>query len=76
MERLKFFDEFVDPATDNSGMITTSTAVSITVNVGTNPAPTTSITAPANNATFTAPATINITANAADTAPGTVASVA
>ena len=34
---------------------------------GTNAAPTVSITAPANNATFTAPATINITANAADT---------
>lgn len=32
-----------------------------------NPAPTVSITAPANNAGFTAPASINITANASDT---------
>jgi GH18 family chitinase len=40
-----------------------------------NPAPTTSITSPANGATFTAPATVNITANAADTSPGTVTKV-
>jgi chitinase len=62
-------------ATDNQGAVGTSAAITITVN-GTNPAPTTSITSPANNATFTAPATINIAANAADTSPGTVASVA
>jgi hypothetical protein len=41
-----------------------------------NPAPTTSITSPANNASFTAPASITINANASDTAPGTVSSVA
>jgi len=40
-----------------------------------NPAPTTSITSPANGATFTAPASITINANAADTAPGTVSKV-
>jgi GH18 family chitinase len=62
-------------ATDNQGAVGTSSAITITV-TGTNPAPTTSITSPANGATFTAPATINISANAADTAPGTVASVA
>jgi chitinase len=62
-------------ATDNQGAVGTSASITITVN-GTNPAPTTSITAPANGATFTAPAAINIAANASDTAPGTVASVA
>lgn len=62
-------------ATDNGGATGTSAAVNVTVN-GSNSAPTVSITAPANNATFTAPATINITANASDTAPGTVSSVA
>jgi hypothetical protein len=41
-----------------------------------NAAPTTSITAPGNNAIYTAPASITINANASDTAPGTVASVA
>jgi chitinase len=62
-------------ATDNQGAVTTSTGITITVNTSSNPAPTTSITAPANNATFTAPATINIAANAADIAPGTVSKV-
>jgi GH18 family chitinase len=61
-------------ATDNQGAVGTSSAITITVN-GTNPAPTTSITSPANNATFTAPASVTINANAADTAPGTVAKV-
>jgi chitinase len=52
-------------ATDNQGAVGTSSTISITVN-GTNPAPTTSITAPANGAIFTAPASITITANASD----------
>jgi hypothetical protein len=51
-------------ATDNSGGITTSSAVNITC--GNNSKPTASITAPANNATFTAPASITINANASD----------
>ncbi|QMU31022.1 DUF4082 domain-containing protein [Adhaeribacter radiodurans] len=40
-----------------------------------NPAPTVAITSPANGATFTAPASITINANAADTSPGTVSKV-
>ncbi len=52
-------------ATDNSGAKTTSSAVSITVN-GPNVAPTVQLTGPANGATFTAPASIAITANATD----------
>ena len=60
--------------TDSQNNVINSSVVNIVVN-GSNPAPTASITAPANNATFTAPATINITANASDTSPGTVASV-
>jgi chitinase len=62
-------------ATDNQGATGTSATISVTVN-GTNPAPTTSITSPANGATFTLPVTINLAANASDTSPGTVASVA
>jgi chitinase len=52
-------------ATDNQGAVGTSSAITITVN-GSNPAPTTSITSPANGATFTAPASITINANASD----------
>jgi hypothetical protein len=59
-------------ATDNLGAITTSSVVNI--NVANNQPPTVAITAPANGASFTAPAVVNITANAAD-ADGTVASV-
>jgi hypothetical protein len=62
-------------ATDNQGATGTSATISVTVN-GTNPAPTTSITSPANGATFTLTVTINLAANASDTSPGTVASVA
>jgi regulation of enolase protein 1 (concanavalin A-like superfamily) len=51
-------------AHDAAGGSTTSAAVSITV--GTNAAPSVSLTGPANGATFTAPATINLAANAAD----------
>ncbi|MBA3638841.1 MAG: metallophosphoesterase, partial [Acidobacteria bacterium] len=65
-------------ATDNVGAVTTSAAVAITVQAATptpNVAPTVSVTAPSAGATFTAPATINLTASAADS-DGTVASVA
>ena len=62
-------------ATDNSAATTTSTAINITVNaVAANIPPSVSLTAPANNATFTAPANVNFTANATD-ADGTIASV-
>ena len=61
-------------ATDSNGNSTTSTAVSITVNAPANKPPTVSITAPANNASYTAPASVTITATAAD-ADGTVSSV-
>jgi RHS repeat-associated protein len=57
-------------ATDNRGTTTTSAAVNVTVDAP----PTVSITAPANNALFTAPATFTLTASAADT-DGTVAKV-
>jgi hypothetical protein len=61
-------------ARDNAGSTTTSAAVNITVNPAVNQAPTVSLTAPANGATFTAPATISITATASDT-DGTITSV-
>ena len=59
-------------AYDNAGGTTTSTAVNITVK--TNVAPSVSLTAPTNNAVFTAPATIGLAANASDT-DGTIAKV-
>ena len=59
-------------ATDDKGAVTTSGAISITV--GTNQAPTVSVTSPANNASFAAPASININANAADP-DGTISKV-
>jgi len=63
-------------ATDNQGAVTTSSAVSITVNGQTsNTPPTVSLTAPSNNATYTAPASVTINAAAAD-ADGSVAQVA
>ena len=52
-------------AYDAGGLNTTSAAVSVTVNAANQP-PTVSITSPANNATFTAPASITMTANATD----------
>ena len=62
-------------ATDNQGAVTTSGAVNITVNAApVNQAPTVSLTSPANNATFTAPATISLAANAADS-DGSIAKV-
>ncbi len=57
-------------ATDERGAATTSTPVSVRVNA----APTVAITAPANNAVFNAPASITLTASAAD-ADGSVARV-
>jgi RHS repeat-associated protein len=62
---------FIAVATDNSGATTTSAVVSVRVNA----APTVSIASPASGATFNAPASIAISASAAD-ADGTVASVA
>jgi predicted phage tail protein len=61
-------------AYDNSGAITTSTAVGITVNAPGNQPPTLSLTAPANGATYTAPASVTLTANAADS-DGTITKV-
>ncbi len=62
-------------ATDNAGAVTNSSARSITVNAGnTNTPPTVSLTAPENNAAFTAPASVTIIASAAD-ANGTVSNV-
>jgi GH35 family endo-1,4-beta-xylanase len=61
-------------AADNSGAVTTSAAISIVVNPSVNVAPTVSLTAPANNSTFTAPASITISASASD-ADGSIASV-
>jgi hypothetical protein len=58
-------------ATDNDGATKTSSAVNITV-AASNKAPTVSIASPANNATFTAPADLTVTANASDS-DGTVA---
>jgi len=60
-------------ATDNSGAVTTSSAIAITVG-NPNVAPTVSITGPANNASFTTGSTVTIKANAADS-DGTVSKV-
>jgi hypothetical protein len=59
-------------AYDSAGGTATSAAVGITVKP--NVPPTVSLTAPANNAVLTAPATINLAANAADS-DGTIARV-
>jgi chitodextrinase len=59
-------------ATDNSGAVTTSAAITVKVNA--NVAPTVSVTAPADNATFMAPAAITINATATDT-DGTISKV-
>jgi endo-1,4-beta-D-glucanase Y len=63
-------------ATDNSGAVTTSAAVNITVTTATpvNVAPTVSLTSPSNNASYTAPATVTISANATDS-DGSIANV-
>jgi hypothetical protein len=52
-------------AIDNIGALSTSTAVSISVNNPNNP-PTVTITSPGNNSSFTSGSTITITADAAD----------
>ncbi len=59
-------------ATDNAGTATTSTAVNISVT--NNAVPSVSLTAPTNNAVFTAPATLTLTASASD-ADGTISKV-
>jgi len=53
-------------AIDNLGGFVDSNAVTITVIPGANAAPTVSLTAPANGASYTAPASISLTANASD----------
>jgi hypothetical protein len=55
-------------ATDNAGATTTSGVATIQVSnpVPTNQAPSVALTSPANNATFTTPATIGLTASASD----------
>ncbi|MBT1702581.1 Ig-like domain-containing protein [Chryseosolibacter indicus] len=58
-------------ATDNNGTATTSSVINITVS---NTPPVASITSPANNASFTAPASITINASASD-ANGSVSKV-
>lgn len=59
-------------ATDDKGASTTSNPVKLTVNPPPNKPPTIGISSPANNSTFTAPATINLRATASDS-DGTVA---
>jgi len=61
-------------ATDDSGMSTTSAPRTVTVNAPGNASPTVAMTGPANNATFTAPASIVLSATATDS-DGTIASV-
>jgi len=59
-------------AYDNTGAITTSAVVNVTVN--NNVAPTVSLTAPANDANYQLPATVSLTATAADS-DGTITKV-
>ena len=66
--------QFTAVATDSDGVTTTSSAVSVTVGGATNQPPTVSLTSPASGATFTAPASVGISASAADS-DGTVARV-
>jgi plastocyanin len=61
-------------ATDNGGATTTSAAVTITVNAVANNPPTVSITSPADNSAFEAPASVTIEANPQDS-DGTIAKV-
>ena len=61
-------------AYDNINAVTTSTAITIQVNMPPNKIPTVSITTPTNNAVFTAPASVRITANANDV-DGSIANV-
>ena len=61
-------------AYDNANATTTSSTVTIQVNAPANQLPTVNITAPTNNAVYTAPASITITANAND-ADGSISKV-
>jgi serine protease len=61
-------------ATDDKGASKTSIAIGVTVNAAANVAPTVSLTGPANGASYTAPASITLSANAADS-DGTIAKV-
>ena len=61
-------------AVDNAGASTSSATATVTVSPAANQPPTAALTAPASGATFIAPASIDLTANAAD-ADGTVARV-
>jgi len=61
-------------AYDNLNAVTTSAAVNVTVNTVANNPPIVSVTSPANNASFNAPAQITITASASDT-DGTISKV-
>ena len=61
-------------ATDSDGVTSTSSPVSVTVNSPTNQAPGVSLTSPSSGATFTAPASIAMSATASDS-DGTVARV-
>jgi Bacterial Ig domain len=63
---------FTAKAYDNSGASTTSSPVSVTVQL--NSPPTVSITSPVNGQTFAAPATLTLTANASDSG-GSIARV-
>jgi RHS repeat-associated protein len=60
-------------ATDDKGVVTTSAPVNVVVSA--NVAPTVSLTAPASNASFVAPATISLATTAADS-DGTISKVA
>jgi Big-like domain-containing protein len=61
-------------AYDTSGKAATSATRSITVTAGTNKPPTVALTAPANGTKYTAPASVSLTATAADS-DGSVAKV-
>jgi regulation of enolase protein 1 (concanavalin A-like superfamily) len=61
-------------AVDNDGASTTSASVSVRVDPAANQPPAVTLTAPANGASYTAPATISLAANASDT-NGTVTKV-
>jgi RHS repeat-associated protein len=61
-------------ATDGQGAQTTSAARTVTVNSATNQPPTVVLTSPADGATFSAPATVSLTATASD-ADGSIARV-